>query len=188
MRAMAQDRGGGGKGKIGNLSYERQVPAFLQKLSAKADDEGIEGAIRRHAAREEREGLAEEREDNEDEAPLVVDSLDAMTAKERRKLESGKMSLFKGDTSAAAKFQDSAHARHAEWEAQEARKRSAEERAAEEEAARKGGVVFSSSGKAAAQAKKRSKANKAQAGGVGAKAVRNVGLLSFDEEDEAEGD
>lgn len=184
------DRGGGkGKGKMGNLSYERQIPAFLQKLSDTEEKEGIEGAIKRHAAREEREGLADDREDNEEETPLVVDSLDAMTAKERRKLESGssKSSIFKGDTSAAAKFQDSAHARHAEWEAQEARKRSAEQSAAEDEAARKGGVVFSSSGKAVAQAKKRSKANKGQSGGVGAKAVRNVGLLSFDEEDEAEG-
>lgn len=177
------DRGGGkGKGKVGNLTYERQIPAFLHKLSAKAEDEGIEGAMRRDRAREERE----ERDDNEEETPLVVDSLDAMSAKERRKAESGtaKSSIFKGDTSAAAKFQDSAHARHANWEAHEARKRSAEESAAEDTAARKGGVVFSSSGKAAAQAKKRSKA---KAGGVGAKAVHNVGLLSFDEEDEAEG-
>ena len=161
-----------GGAHFGGLTYTRQVPAFLQKMQEQ-DQDGIAGALKKREGQEERE----ERSDNEEERPQVVDATEAMTAKERKQHGSDSRAaaatgLFKGDDT-ASKFSDSAHARHQAWEEQRHKRTS-------DEAADGGRPMF------AAPAKKKKK--KVAAGGVGAsKAVRNAGLLSFgDQEDEAE--
>ena len=178
MQSGSMTKGGA---HFGGLTYTRQVPAFLQKMQEQ-DQDGIAGALKKREGQEERE----ERSDNEEERPQVVDATEAMTAKERKQHGSDSRAaaatgLFKGDDT-ASKFSDSAHARHQAWEEQR-HKRTSDEAAdgsAEAPAADGGRPMF------AAPAKKKKK--KVAAGGVGAsKAVRNTGLLSFgDQEDEAE--
>ena len=162
---------------IGGLTYTRQIPAFLQKLQERADDEGIKGALKRREGQEE----PDERSDTEEERPVVVETSEAMTAKERKHSSGGsraeRSGLFKGDDT-ASKFSDSAHARHMEWEEQRL-KRTAEEagRGSDVAPAAADGDRHSF---AAPAKKKRSK-------GVGAvKAVRNTGLLSFGDEVDGE--
>ena len=82
----------------GGLNFTKAMPNFMAKMaggtSGSAPDlGGIEGAMQRHAARTEEE--REEREDNEDEAPIVVDAAEALTAKERKKLEAKQPSSAK---------------------------------------------------------------------------------------------
>ena len=95
--------------------------------------------------------------------------------------------LFKPDDT-ASRFSDSAHSRHTEWEEQQKRqKRPAEAGATSGAADGDGAAPAAEAGRHSFGAKKKlQKRSKASAaGGVGAsKAVRNPGLLSFDEDDE----
>ena len=82
------DRAGGGK-KGSNVSFIKpDLPKFLQAAQfqeAGVNDTGIEAALKRRRDDAEKE----ERSDNEEERPLVVDELEAMTSKERRKAGAG---------------------------------------------------------------------------------------------------
>ena len=180
----------------GGMSFNKAMPNFMAVMAggsgAAPDLGGIEGAMQRHAQREREE--RPDREDNEDEAPLVVDEVDALTSKERQKLEgggkkhSGGSLKFKDETSAAAKFSESAH----DFVAEAEERRRAEQAEAEAEAEAAGGkIVFKSSAKAASSSSSSSSKRKlgAEAGELKkapkAKAVKNAKLLSFDaEEDE----
>ena len=198
------DKQRGDKQRTAGLNFTKEMPNFLAVMSggsgAAPDLGGIEGALQRHAQREHGE---QDREDNEEEAPLVVDASEALTAKERRKLEakpagarSGGTLKFKGDeASSAAKFAESAYERVAAEEAQQAeaveRLRVAEAEA-EAEAAMSGKAhLFKAVGaSASAQQKLKGKRKHGGAEAAGAlappraKAVKNAKLLSFDEEDE----
>ena len=122
-----------------------------------------------------------------------MDAAEALTAKERKKLEAkpagvksgGSLRFKEGDTSAAAKFTESAHERVL---SEEQRKAEAAERAlaadaSAAEAAAKAGkaFLFSSSG---AQKPKEKKRKGDADGQPRAKAVKNAKLLSFAEDDE----
>ena len=192
------------KGGMLNFTKEGIMPNFLAQMAggsgAAPQLDGIEGAMRRHAEREERD----EREDNEDEAPLVVDEADALTAKERKKMEakpggvrSGGSLRFKDENSAAARFADSAHERVVAEErrnAEEAERIAAAEAEAEAQAAAAGKkVLFKSASSSSAQQQQKLKGGGKRSrvpGGDGAsapkppKAVKNTKLLSFEEEDE----
>jgi len=114
------------------MTFQKVMPNFLQQYAA-APDDGIAGALKRHAGADDRE----DREDGEDEAPVMVDALDTLTSKQREKelkKPEHTSALFKGGTSAASKFQDSAHRRVAEHQQQEERKAKAAEQAAADEA------------------------------------------------------
>jgi hypothetical protein len=172
----------GGK-HFGGMTYTRQIPSFIAKMNGgKSNDEGIKGALERRQGQGERE----EREDTEEERPVMVESTDAMISKERKveAAESRKAAaskLFKPDDT-AARFSDSAHSRHAEWEEQQKRQKRPSEAGAADSAALAAEAGRHSFG-AKKKLQKRSKAS--AAGGLGAsKAVRNPGLLSFDEDDE----
>ena len=180
----------------GGMQFTRAVPNFLGMMAGPSgqapDVGGIEGALQRERERGAKE--PEDREDNDEEAPVVVDAAEALTEKERRKL--GKMSgslSFKGDdTAPAAKFRESAHSRVAEAEEQR-RQKAAEQAAADEAAAAESGKVVFRPGAAAAERKaaepKPGKAGKRKLGGgadgskVGAKALKNTKLLSFAEDE-----
>ena len=190
VASMDRREGGHKDGKLGNgMTFTKATPNFLAKMAnAVADDAGgIEGALRRRAERAENS----DREDGEDEAPIVVDAAEALTSKERRKLEAapgsskGGSLRFKGeDKSAASKFKESAHdhvMERARAEEEAARQREAEEAAG-------GRVVFSAGGaskrdSAGSSKKKRSLTNAATMGAPKAKAVKNTKLLSFDQDD-----
>jgi hypothetical protein len=124
--------GGGGKG-FGGMTFTKVMPNFLGKY-AEAPDEGIAGALKRHADAENRE----DRGDGEDEAPVMVDTLDALTSRQREKelkKPEHKSALFKGnDASAASKFQDSAFRRVAEQQQQKQQQEAAAAQAAADEA------------------------------------------------------
>lgn len=200
-------RGGGGDKTAPSLpgfSYTRDavMPNFMQIMSgggAKPNLGGIEGALQRHAEKERERGERErdEREDKDDEAPLVVDAADALTAKERAKLEGkprshsgGSLKFKEGDTSAAAKFTESAYERVTAEAARRAEaERAAANAKAEEVAAASGKAhLFNASGALGAQQKLKH-AGKRKAGAEAgaapkAKAVKNAKLLSFEEDDE----
>lgn len=178
----------------GNMTFVRAVPNFLSQMAASSggdapDVGGIEGALKRHEQRRGGDDEREDREDNDDEAPIVVDSSEAMTSKERKKLDKMSGSLtFKGDDrSAAAKFKESAHARFMEEE----RKRKLAEAAASDEAeaaaaAASGKVVFRPGAAAEKKAGKRKHAGAEGSSKVGAKALKNTKLLSFAEDEDEE--
>lgn len=159
-----------GKSVGGGMTYTRQIPNFLQAMAAK-DDSGIDGAVRRAEKMPERE----EREDNEEERPVVVDEEDAVVHSKAKGKAGGSL-RFKGDeASAASKFCESAFERVMQAEREQAAPPPPSDAIAEAS----GKMVFSSAG--AAKAKKR-KADRA--GGVSAgKALKNTKLLSFEEED-----
>lgn len=190
---------GGGKGGGKGMKYIKQTPAFLQKmLGNNPEEEGIEAAIRKRGEREN-----EDRSDNEDEKPQVVDEANAVLSKERRKQEaiSAKkgMHIFK-QASASERFQDSAFERvkaHEEAELRmEAEKRRREEQAQgasssgavagageATEAGAPGKIVFNPKAKRAGDSgKERRKRMKDIAGVSRAGAVKNASLLSFDDE------
>ena len=172
------------------------MPNFLAQMTGKSEhapqSDGIEGALQRHAGIEDRE----EREDDEDEAPLVVDEAEALTAKERRKFEAkpgssrsgGSLKFKDDDDSAAAKFTESAHDRVMAEERRraEAEREAAAEAEGEAEAAAAGKKVLFKAGGVSQQLKSGSKRSKldASSGAPRAKAVKNTKLLSFDEVDE----
>ena len=174
----------------GGLNFTKAMPNFMAKMaggtSGSAPDlGGIEGAMQRHAARAEEE--REEREDNEDEAPIVVDAAEALTAKERKKLEAkqpssaklgGSLRFKEGDTSAAAKFTESAFERVQAEEQKKAELAEAADAAAAEAAAKAGKAVLF-----AGSQKPKSK-RKSDDGQPRAKAIKNAKLLSFAEDDE----
>ena len=174
------------------MNFTKAMPNFLAVMAgggSAPDVGGIEGALQRHAQRERE---VEDREDDEDEAPLVVDAAEALTAKERRKLEgahSGASLRFKDDKSAAAKFVDSAHEHIVTAEqrqAEAAEKAAKAEAEAEAEAAASGKAHLFKAG-AVRPPKLGGKRKEAAAGALvapKAKAVKNAKLLSFDEEDE----
>jgi hypothetical protein len=173
----------------GGLNFTKAMPNFMAKMaggtSGSAPDlGGIEGAMQRHAARAEEE--REEREDNEDEAPIVVDAAEALTAKERKKLEAkqpgaklgGSLRFKEGDTSAAAKFMESAYERVQAEEQKKAELAEAADAAAAEAAAKAGkAVLFAGS-------QKPKNKRKSDDGQPRAKAIKNAKLLSFAEDDE----
>ena len=171
------------------MTFTRAVPNFLsqmQRSGEQVDVGGIEGALARDAAKKRARADENDREDGDDEAPVVVDATEALSSKERKKLEQkngGSGSLkFKGDdTSAAAKFQESAHARVLE----EAARKAAVEAEEEEAKASGGKVVFRAKPKGAGKRKAGADGSGSQK--VGAKTLKNTKLLSFndgDEEDE----
>ena len=181
----------GDKKGMGGMTFTRQIPDFLAKMQ-QGDSSGIEGALRK---RRERLGGDDDdlpdRPEAEDEAPLMVDAADALTAKERRKLEApaarvtvrGGSLTFKGDGSSAAdRFRASAY--DAEVAAEQAAAAAAA--AAEAEAAAAGGkLVFKKREHGAVEAAegKRKQKQKLPGGGApAAKAVKNRSLLSFDDE------
>ena len=177
------DRAGGGK-KGSNVSFIKpDLPKFLQAAQfqeAGVNDTGIEAALKRRRDDAEKE----ERSDNEEERPLVVDELEAMTSKERRKAGAGpSSSLFKKSADEPERpgdrFKASAHDAVL---AQLARDEAAAAVAGPEPAAvvgapGAGGVVFKSKG----ASKKKPKPSGGAAG------VRNTKMLSFDADDEGEG-
>ena len=176
-----------GQAKMGGgVNFTRAVPDFLSQMGRGGtvpDVGGIAGALQREERkaelshpRGEAEGDAEEAED---EAPLVVDALDALPLEARKKLEaksSGSGTLrFKGDpTSAAAKFRDAA----ADRVAAEEERRAA--MAQEAETASGGKIVF----KPGVDREKKKK--RKHDGTVGAKPLKNTKLLSFAAEDDEE--
>jgi len=192
--------GGGGSGKGGGFTFTKQMPNFMAIMAgggATPDLGGIEGALQRHAKQEGERGEPSEREDGDDEGPLVVDAAEALTAKERRKLEAkpagarlgGSLRFKEGDTSAAAKFTDSAHERvqaEAQRQAEEAERALAREAEAQAEAAAAGKAhVFKG-----ATAAKKSTGVKRKVGATASsgampkvQAVKNAKLLSFEDED-----
>ena len=200
---MGDKQRGDKKGSAG-LNFTKEMPNFLAVMTggsgAAPDLGGIEGALQRHARKEDGE---QDREDNEEEAPLVVDASEALTAKERRKLEAkpagaraGGSLKFKGDeSSSAAKFAESAFERVAAEEAQQVeaveRLRAAEAEA-EAEAAMSGKAHLFKAGGASASAQQKLKGKRKHGGAEGGgavapprpKAVKNAKLLSFDEDDE----
>lgn len=130
--------------------------------------------MKRHRDRE-----VEERDDHEDEAPLVVDALDSLTSRERRKATGTKGgALFKGGVS--DKFQASAHRAIQEAAA------GGEGRDDEEPAA--GGKILFKAGKGKKRAADSTAGGLKEAKGKPrAKASRNTKLLSFSQDDEEEG-
>ena len=173
------DRAGGGK-KGSNVSFIKpDLPKFLQAAQfqeAGVNDTGIEAALKRRRDDAEKE----ERSDNEEERPLVVDELEAMTSKERRKAGAGpSSSLFKKSADEPERpgdrFKASAHDAVL---AQLARDEATAAAAAPEPAAVVGApapaVVFKSKGASVAEA-------------VGAAGVRITKMLSFDADDEGGG-
>ena len=178
----------GDKGKLGGgMSFTKAVPNFMAVMAGGSGTApelgGIEGAMQRHAQREERP----DRDDDEAEAPLVVDEADALTSKERQKLLHGKPRTggtlrFKDETSAAAKFSESAHDKMAEAE----ERQRVEEAAAEAEAEAAGGkIVFKSKGSSSSSSSSSSKRKlSAEGKAPKPKAIKNAKLLSFEEEDE----
>ena len=153
--------------KLGHLTFTRQMPNFLSQYSSRAEEEGIEGALRSYQEKHGADSDAEDRDDREDEAPVVVDALDAVSSRERNRKST---SLFKGGTSAKDKFAESAHQRVLEEE-----KRKEEESArGEGEAAEGGKHVFK------AESKKRRHDKDAREPAVKAKASKNKAMLSFD--------
>ena len=178
--------GKGGPPKLGGgMVYTRQIPNFLQKMQQQ-DDTGIEGAMKRAAAKPERE----EREDNDEEAPVIVSDADASMGKKSKGQSSGGSLHFKGeDRSAVSKFRESAHERvRLQEAAAAAASASVSSGDADGGASASGGsqkIVFNSS---AAQKKRKQPDATDKSGLVGAakpkaKAVKNKSLLSFDEED-----
>jgi hypothetical protein len=165
-----------GKKRVGQINFTRQIPNFLQSMSQR-DDTGIDGAIRRHAERAE----PEEREDNDDEKPIVVSEVEALTSKQRKGSEAAASKSngslrFKND-SVASRFQESAHERVLAAEA-------AQDAAQAEDAqgSTESRHVFSATSTkrgSSSSAKKR----KSTDGVVGAKALKNKSLLSFDDDE-----
>ena len=188
-------------GPAGGLNFTKAVPNFMAMMaggsdSAAADVGGIEGAVRRHEAKQQsRDAYGDgDREEGEDEAPVVVDEAEALTAKERRKLEAkpashrtGGSLRFKDESSAAAKFTDSAHSRVLADEercAQDGEMARAAEAADEAAAAAAGKAHLF---KAGAQQPKLMGSGKRKVGAAKtpkAKAVKNAKLLSFAEDEE----
>ena len=173
-----------GGAHFGGMTYTRQIPSFLAKMGQGGDDGGIKGELERREGREERD----EREDTEEERPVMVESTDAMISKEQKKEAAASRTeaaarLFKPDDT-ASRFSDSAHSRHKEWEEQQQRQKRPSE--AVDDAGSAVPAAEAGRHKISAGAKKKlQKRSKVSAGGVGAdKAVRNPGLLSFDEDDE----
>lgn len=184
----------GGAGGGGGLNFTKQMPNFLAAMAngggAAPDVGGIEGALARDEAR--RREPSEDRSDGEDEAPTVVDEADALTAKERKKLESkpsgsrvGGSLRFKDEASAAAKFAESAYSHVAAEEQRRAEAAAhAAQAAAEEAEASAGGHVFKAGAAQQSKLKGGGKRKADAASGVPkVKAVKNAKLLSFDEED-----
>ena len=175
------DRAGGGK-KGSNVSFIKpDLPKFLQAAQfqeAGVNDTGIEAALKRRRDDAEKE----ERSDNEEERPLVVDELEAMTSKERRKAGAGpSSSLFKKSADEPERpgdrFKASAHDAVLAQLARDEAAAVAPEPAAVVGAPGAGGVVFKSKG----ASKKKPKPSGGAAG------VRNTKMLSFDADDEGEG-
>ena len=71
---------------MGGMTFTRNIPSFLKSMTAAADDDGIEGAIKRHR---ERHGDDEpsDRSEAEDEKPVIVEEGEGMTKKQKRRLE-----------------------------------------------------------------------------------------------------
>lgn len=191
-------RGGGGDNTKPNLpgfAYTKDavMPNFMQLMAGGGPApklDGIEGALQRRQGREE-----EDREDREEEAPVVIDAGEALTSKERRRLETskpgsnkngGSLRFKEGDTSAAAKFTESAHERVM---AEDKRRADAAEEHARAsvltmEAAAAAGKAFLFDAGAAKEKKKKEGKRKAGAEHMPkAKAVKNPKLLSFEDED-----
>ena len=179
------------------------MPNFLAQMAGGSSSapqlHGIEEAVHRHAEREQRD----DREDNDDEAPLVVDEADAQTSKERRKKEknevtsdgvcSGGSLKFKDENRAAARFVDSAHLRVMDEERRRvevAERVTVSEAAGAEAAAAGKKVLFKAGASSSAQQQRKLKSGKRSRllndGDLAAKAkaVKNSKLLSFEEEDE----
>lgn len=137
----------------------------------------IDGAVRKAEKQPEKQ----EREDTEDEKPVVVGDAEALPSQQRGKeMKSGGSLRFKGDDDATAssRFRESARERVLQAE------REAFAVADESDAAQASGkVVFN----AAVQKKRKhvdGTASSSKGVGVGAaKAVKNTKLLSFDAED-----
>ena len=176
------DRAGGGK-KGSNVSFIKpDLPKFLQAAQfqeAGVNDTGIEAALKRRRDDAEKE----ERSDNEEERPLVVDELEAMTSKERRKAGAGpSSSLFKKSTDEPERpgdrFKASAHdAVLAQLARDEAARRPRRPSRPPWSARR---------APAASSSNRRARAKKPKPSG-GAAGVRNTKMLSFDADDEGEG-
>jgi hypothetical protein len=159
----------GKPGRLGNLKVTKPTPNFLRHFQP--EESGIAAALRQR----EREAPAAESHD-EDEQPQIVDEVDAMPSKERTRAAASKGGSlrFKGDdTSAAAKFVDSAHLRVAQQQKKE------EEAAPEEAAGESTGSHVFAGARRRVGAKQKAPQGKLPA----AKAVKNPGLLSFSTDD-----
>eukprot|EP00962_Isochrysis_galbana_P013323 scaffold3795_cov126-Isochrysis_galbana.AAC.20 len=157
----------GKSGRLGNLRVTKPTPNFLRNFQT--EQSGIDGALQRY---KDREACAAESREQEEE-PQIVDEADAMPSKERARAVASKGGSlrFKGeDTSAAAKFVDSAYLRVAQQ-----RDDAAPDEAASEST---GSHVFASA-RRRMEAKRKAPQNKLPA----AKAVKNPGLLSFSADD-----
>ena len=182
--AIASMSKGGPNKKVGGMTFTKQVPNFL-RVMGQQDESGIDGAVRRHA---ERENV--EREDRDDEAPIVVDASLALTSKERKKLEdrgvassSGSLRFKGDDNSASSRFQESAFDVAARAEQEEAERARRQEEAEAEAASGKRPVFSSSAAHKAKKEKKRAAEGAAVAAVAKIKKVKNKNLLSFEEED-----
>ena len=174
--------------KIGGMTYTRQVPNFLAKMQQAAMPDGIEGALKRRAL-ERGDEEPEDRSEDEEERPVVVGEADALTSKQRRQDAAGAAReearggtlKFKRAESTAGRFEDSAakRVRLAE-EAQAAAAAESEAQAAVPTDS--AGHTFSA-GAASKKPKEEKKKLKRAGAGVGAKAVKNAKLLSFEEDD-----
>jgi hypothetical protein len=157
----------GPSSRLGNLRITKPTPNFLRNF--RTEESGIEGALKRYKEREAH--AAESRED--DEEPQIVDAVDAMTSKERARAGASKGGSlrFKGeDTSAAAKFVDSAYLKVAQEKDNTAPNEAAGEST--------GPHVFVD-----ARQRVEGKRKAAQGKLPAAKAVKNPGLLSFSADD-----
>jgi len=165
---------GKGNGKMGGLTFTKQVPNFLAKFGG-APDEGIEGALRRHA---DRDGELDDRSDAEDEKPQVVEAADLLPKRGKDRTASGrKAELFKSKDATASRFAESAFKRVAE---------AAMEAAAPEAA---GDSANESVGKHVFQTKnvslkKKRRPSPLDGKVLGAKKIKNAAMLSFTEDDE----
>ena len=155
---------------VGGMTYTRQIPNFLRALQQQ-DETGIEGALRRADKKPE----VAEREDTEEEQPVIVDAADAVVNTKSKSKGSLRFKGGEDDKSAASRFKEAAFERYM---GEEHPATSAEQEAGTGEG---GKHVFSSS--AAARQKKRKMEQAGRPGGVGAKVLKNKSLLSFDEED-----
>ena len=171
------ERGGRGGGKMGGISFTKQMPNFLQQFGTQPDADGIEGALERHKDRD-----AEDREDREDEAPLVVEALDALSSRERKKATGSRgAALFKGGR-AADKFQASAQRAVEEASINGGSKKEASDVTIGVEEVSGGKMIFKS-----AKLKKRAAAHpkSAQPSAKASKnTIQNTKLLSFSQDDD----
>ena len=170
------DRGGQPRGRVGEINFTRQIPNFLAVMGAQQDRTGIAGAV---AERERRSSEAEDRPDNDDEKPVIVEDAEAQPSSSKRAhpvVHASGSLRFKGDdgdSSASSRFRESAHSKVMEVQ------RSASE---VQEETRDGGVgarhTFVSVGGPRNDAKKKRKHE------GGPAALKNKKLLSFDEDDD----